>query len=103
MRKSLICLVLLLLSQPFAAGQESDDAWQDHAQKAERAYASHNLFEARREFLIALKEARECNEHEALASRVECFASSYKSSNKAFLAEPLLKLARKLRTKCTTT
>lgn len=103
MRNSLVCLFMLFLSQPFAAGQESDDAWQAHYQKAERAYASSNLFEARREFLIALKEARECNEHQELASRVENLASSYKSTDKAFLAEPLFKLARKLRAKFTTT
>lgn len=98
-----LALFCLCLSQPFAVAQEPDFAWQAHYQKAERAYATNNLFEARREFLIALKEARDCNEHEELASRVEGLACSYKSMDKSFLAEPLFKLARKLRAKFSTT
>ncbi len=80
-----------------------DLSWESHYSKAEKAYASHNLFEARREFMVALKEAENCKKHQELAQRLENLAGTYQSQENPALAQPLFKLARKLKTKFGTT
>ena len=105
MKVSLIFTTLFLASSfmfpSFAYSQDSD--WETHYSRAEKAYASNNLFEARREFMVALKGAKDCKQHEVLASKVEDLASSYQAKENNLLAQPLFKLARKLKTKPGTT
>jgi hypothetical protein len=97
----LSALVATVLSQNSVSAQDLD--WESHYSKAEKAYASHNLFEARREFLVALKEAQDCKKHQELAQRLENLADTYQSQENSALAQPLFKLARKLKTKFGTT
>lgn len=77
--------------------------WQGHYTRAEKAYASHNLFEARREFLTALKGAQSCKQDFELAKRIETLADTYQSQENQALAQPLFKLARKLKAKSSST
>lgn len=93
---SVLTICSTLFAQPTQA-QGMD--WESHYSKAERAYAKHNLFEARREFLLALKEAENCKQHHVLAQRLESLASAYQTQEKEALAQPLFKLARKLKSK----
>ncbi len=96
-----VLMALTLLVQAPVLAQGAD--WETHYSKAAKAYDSHNLFEARHEFLLALKEAKDCQKHQELAQRLENLAGSYQSQEKQDLAQPLLKLARKLKTKFSTT
>lgn len=88
-------LVAFICAAP--ATQAQDMSWEAHYSKAERAYAKRNLFEARHEFLVALKEAKNCQADRELASKVESLALSYQSHDNAALAQPLIKLAQKLK------
>jgi len=96
-------LVLSVYLTGTAALADEAKDWQGHYSRAERAYASNNLFEARREFLTALKEARSCKQDFELARRVETLADTYQSQEKDALAQPLFKLARKLKSKSSST
>lgn len=92
-------LTILLINLPCSAqGTE----WETHYSKAEKAYAKHNLFEARREFMVALKEAEDCKQHQLLAQKLESLADSYQTQENPALAQPLFKLARKLKSKFNT-
>ena len=93
-------LSLLLINAPSAQAQ--DAAWEAHYSKAEQAYAQHNLFAARHHFMVALKEAKNCQQDRELASRVENLASIYQSQDRTALAAPLLKLAQKLKSNLST-
>ncbi len=79
------------------AVQAQDSGWETHYSKAEKAYAKRNLFEARHEFMVALKEAKNCQQDQVLALRVESLASTYQSQDNSALAQPLIKLAQKLK------
>lgn len=103
MKSSAIFLLLLIAGTiaPKAFGQDAE--WESHYVKAEKAYASCNLFEARKEFMVALKGAQDCKQAYELATRVETLASVYQARDNKALAQPLFKLARKLKSKCTST
>lgn len=106
MKSSLLILSALSISffQTVTPALAEDACWENHYSKAEKAYARHDLFEARREFLIAWKEAQEKKQDAELARRVEDLAGAYQSNdNKQALAQPLFKLARKLRSKLSCT
>jgi hypothetical protein len=90
----LIVSVAVVMNMPAYA---KDADWQSHYTKAERAYANRNLFEARHEFLIALKKAENCQQHDELAQRLENLASSYQAQDNQMLAQPLLKLVHKMK------
>lgn len=77
--------------------QAQENGWETHYSKAERAYAKRNLFVARHEFMVALKEARSCQKDRELTMKLESLASSYQSQDNLALAQPLLKLAQKLK------
>jgi hypothetical protein len=83
-----------LINMP-AYAKDSD--WQSHYTKAEKAYANRNLFEARHEFLIALKQAGNCQQHDELAQRLESLAASYQAQDNQMLAQPLFKLVHKMK------
>lgn len=104
MRTSLI-FACLLVAQAFVPSVvfAQDAEWEVHYTRAEKAYASFNLFEARKEFMVALKGAKDCKQDQELATRVESLASSYQAKDNKSLAQPLFKLARKLKSKSTTT
>lgn len=93
-------IALFLINAP--AAQAQDLSWENHYSKAERAYAQRNLFAARHHFMVALKEAKNCQQDRLLAERVEHLASSYQSQDQAALAAPLVKLAQKLRSNLST-
>lgn len=101
MKPALAFLLVLLLQFGPCINQTlaQDFTWMAHFQAAEKAYGSNNLFEARRMFMIALKEAGSCRQHAELASRVEGLAAQYKAADREEQAAPLLKLVRKLRAK----
>lgn len=103
MRTLVLLLAAVVMGYQFApgavAGEAEADTWKQHYLRAEIAYARQNIFEARREFLIALKEAQECKEHNELATRIEHLASRYIAEDKREKAQPLLKLLRKLKAK----
>ena len=102
--KSSAIILLLIIAAIFAPKSLAEDLdWETHYQKAEKAYASYNLFEARKEFIVALKGAQDCKQAYELAARVENLASAYQSRDNKALAQPLFKLARKLKSKCTST
>jgi Spy/CpxP family protein refolding chaperone len=86
----------LLTATPAAHGQES---WESYYQAAQQAYDGHNLFEARRLFLSALKEARQRKQDKQLTSRLENLADFYVQTDRRSQAEPLYKLLKKLRTR----
>ncbi len=88
--------LLLLTATPAAHAQES---WEFYYQAAQQAYDGHNLFEARRLFLSALKEARQRKQDKQLTSRLENLADFYVQTDRRSQAEPLYKLLKKLRTK----
>lgn len=91
---SAIAFALLISTMP---GQAQALDWETHYAKAVKAYSNHNLFEARHEFLQALKVAKQCKEHQQLADKVQELASTYETQDKEALAQPLFKLARKLK------
>lgn len=91
---SAMAFALLIANAPVQA-QSLD--WESHYAKAAKAYAGHNLFEARSEFLKALKVAKQCKEHQQLAEKVQELASAYETQDNGALAQPLFKLARKLK------
>ncbi|MBX9570482.1 MAG: hypothetical protein K2X77_16415 [Candidatus Obscuribacterales bacterium] len=103
MKSSAILLLLIIAAfvAPKALAEDAD--WETHYVKAEKAYASCNLFEARREFMVALKGAQDCKQASELATRVESLATTYQARDNNALAQPLFKLARKLKSKCTST
>lgn len=94
-------LLTFLSLIPSCLAQDLD--WESHYSRAERAYASNNLFEAKREFMVALKGAKDCKQHLELASKVESLAGEYQAQDKILQAQPLFRLARKLKTKPGTT
>lgn len=105
MKISAILLLLIIFSATIApnAFAEDNGDWETHYVRAEKAYASYNLFEARREFMVALKGAQDCKQAYELASRVENLAGAYQARDNKALAQPLFKLARKLKSKCAST
>lgn len=90
----LLVAMFALITLPAYA---KDNDWQSHYTKAEKAYANRNLFEARHEFLIALKQAETCQQHNELAQRLESLAASYQSQDNQILAQPLFKLVHKMK------
>lgn len=100
MNATITTLSAIILSAFVAAPavQAQDAEWETHYSKAERAYAKRNLFEARHEFMVALKQARICQQDRELAIKVENLASAYQSQDNSALAQPLIKLAHKLKT-----
>lgn len=100
-KHQLVAFALMAFS-PFNAGAANangSDDWQSHYQRAEQAYSRQDLFGARREFLTALKQAESCQQAPELAGRLESLANAYQLREQGAKAEPLIKLARKLRAK----
>lgn len=77
----------------------AQEAWETYYEAAQQAYDGHNLFEARRLFLSALKHARQAKQDAKLTGRLESLAEFYVQTDRRSQAEPLYKLLKKLRTK----
>lgn len=77
----------------------AQEAWEVSYKAAEQAYDGHNLFEARRQFINALKEARQCKQDAKLTCKLESLADFYVQTDRRSRAEPLYKLLKKLKTK----
>jgi hypothetical protein len=103
-------LILLdSLTKPFLAATlvactvftpvEAQESWESYYAAAQLAYDCHNLLEARRLFLSALKYARQCKQDAKLTGRLESLAEFYVQTDRRAQAEPLYKLLKKLRTK----
>lgn len=96
-RLAAVWSIMLSLCAPTAA--LADNEWRTHYSRAEQAYARHDLFGARKEFLTALKIAEDCREAPLLAGKLETLASTYQLKEQTAEAAPLIKLAKKLRAK----
>ena len=99
LKRSLHLILFTLLSLVFSCqvALAQEGSWQTYYEAAEKAYAANNLFEARRMFMVALKQADQDKQHIQLAARVEGLAASYIAQDKHAQAQPLFKLVRKLR------
>lgn len=83
-----------------ASPAQADEAqWERSFENAEKAYARRDLWSARKEFIAALKDAKQSKQDSELARRVESLAGTYQSQDKDAMAEPLFKLARKLKSR----
>jgi hypothetical protein len=91
----------MAVSLVFLIGQSQvlaqDYNWLSHYEAAEKAYANQNLLEAKKMFIVALKEANKCNQRDLLAQKLEGLAHNYEAQDKKHLAEPLYKLLKKIR------
>lgn len=81
------------------AGSGAEESWESYYQAAQQAYDGHNLLEARRLFMNALKHARQAKQDAKLTGRLESLADFYVQTDRRSQAEPLYKLLKKLRTK----
>lgn len=97
-------LVFLSLGQIFVpAANAEESSWEQNWSKAQKAYAKRDLWSARKEFLAALKDARSKKQDKELAKRLEDLAGSYQQQDQNAMAEPLLKLARKVKSSASCT